>query len=199
MTIRNPYILIEWDDPCYIYFMKILDVGCGNQKTKRDKGEVIGVDNDPKSDADIFHDLNIFPYPFKNDEFDEIICSDVIEHLRDATAFLNEIHRIGKKGARVYIRTPHFSSVNAYIDPTHVRPFSVLSFDCFCENPRIASYLEHRLFRLKKGYISFPKLTRTLFAPFVYLANRFPLRYEQHYAFCMQAENIHIELEIKKE
>jgi SAM-dependent methyltransferase len=178
--------------------MKILDVGCGNQKTKRDGATVIGIDNNPESDADIMYDLDVFPYPFKDNEFDEILCFDVVEHLHNSPAVIREIHRIGKKGAMVHIRTPHFSSLCAYIDPTHLRPFSVLSFDCFCENPRVGSHIHKPFFRLKKSRISFPKFTRIFLFPFVFLANKFPLRYEEHFAFLLQAENIHLELEIIK-
>jgi hypothetical protein len=44
--------------------MKILDVGCGKNKRKG----AIGIDIDPNSDADVIHDLNIFPWPFNDNE-----------------------------------------------------------------------------------------------------------------------------------
>jgi len=179
-------------------YMKILDFGCGNKKAKIENMTVVGVDNNPASDADIIHDLDVFPYPFQNNEFDEIICSDVFEHLHNIPAVLNELFRISKKGALVYVRTPHFSSACAYIDPTHVRPFSVFSFDCFCKNPRIPSYFDKPLFVLKNSHISFPKFARIFLFPLVFLANKFPLRYEQHFAFLLQAENIHLELIVVK-
>ena len=41
--------------------------------------------------------------PFKNDAFDYVICSHVVEHAVDIERFLNEIQRVGKAG---YIETP---------------------------------------------------------------------------------------------
>lgn len=179
--------------------VKVLDLGCGRNKVERPGATVVGVDNDPGSKADVMHDLNNVPYPFKDNEFDEVVCMDVLEHLYDVPKVINEIHRISKPGAIVRIRSPHFSSLYAAIDPTHIRPFSVFSFDCFCENKGIIPHnISVNLFRVKKRRISFPKLTRIIFAPLVALFNKFPLRYEQYLAFRFQAENIHLELEVVK-
>ena len=41
--------------------------------------------------------------PFKNNEFDFVITSHVIEHVKDFTFFINEIERITKQG---YIELP---------------------------------------------------------------------------------------------
>ena len=59
--------------------MKILDLGCGCHKMPG----AIGVDFNPNSDADIIYDLNAFPYPFPDNEFDLIHCDGILEHLDD--------------------------------------------------------------------------------------------------------------------
>ncbi|MBN8833516.1 MAG: SAM-dependent methyltransferase [Niastella sp. SCN 39-18] len=41
--------------------------------------------------------------PFKDHEFDYVICCHVLEHVEDPIQFLSEIFRVGKKG---YIETP---------------------------------------------------------------------------------------------
>ena len=46
--------------------IKILDLGCGKKK----RPGSVGVDINPNSDADIIHDLNVFPYPFENSSFE---------------------------------------------------------------------------------------------------------------------------------
>jgi len=46
--------------------MKILDVGCGTNKHPG----AIGLDYNPRTGADVIHDLNEVPYPFPDDEFD---------------------------------------------------------------------------------------------------------------------------------
>src|SRR6266511_3157182 len=62
---------------------KILDVGCGQNKYPG----AIGIDSNPRSNADVIHDLGILPYPFADNEFDEIICRHVIEHVPDVMSF----------------------------------------------------------------------------------------------------------------
>ena len=64
-------------------------------------------------------------------------AQDVIEHLSDTIRVMEEIHRISRNGARVHITVPHFSSANAYTDPTHCRLFSYFSFDYFDAWPQI--------------------------------------------------------------
>ncbi len=41
--------------------------------------------------------------PFKDNEFDYIIASHVVEHVEDISYFLNELSRVGKRG---YIEVP---------------------------------------------------------------------------------------------
>jgi predicted SAM-dependent methyltransferase len=73
---------------------KILDVGCGQNKFPGS----IGIDANPRTHADVIHDLGLFPYPFSDDEFDEVISRHVIEHVPDVLGFVNELHRITKPG-----------------------------------------------------------------------------------------------------
>jgi predicted SAM-dependent methyltransferase len=56
---------------------RILDLGCGNKK----RPGAIGVDGNSRTVADVIHDLNAFPYPFPESNFDEIYLDNVLEHL----------------------------------------------------------------------------------------------------------------------
>jgi len=42
--------------------MKILDLGCGNNKRK----EAVGIDREDRPGVDIIHNLDIFPWPIKD-------------------------------------------------------------------------------------------------------------------------------------
>ena len=106
---------------------KILDVGCGQNKFPG----AIGIDANPRTQADIIHDLGVFPYPFSDDEFDEVISRHVIEHVPDVLGFVNELHRITKPGGRIKIVTPHYSNPDWATDPTHRNHFNSYSFTCF--------------------------------------------------------------------
>ena len=129
--------------------MKILDLGCGKRKQKG----AIGVDISEDTDADVIHDLNVFPYPFADNEFDYIYADNVIEHLDSVIKVLEELHRISKNGATIKIIVPFFRSHYAFIDPTHKHFFTVRSFDNFDPEKdfnRIYKYSQC-YFRVNKG------------------------------------------------
>jgi predicted SAM-dependent methyltransferase len=67
--------------------MKILDIGYGKAKFSGS----IGVDISNKTDADVIHDLNVFPYPFDDNTFDSIFCDNVLERLDDIIRTIGEI------------------------------------------------------------------------------------------------------------
>lgn len=106
---------------------KILDFGCG----KRKRANAIGIDRNPRSDADVLHDLNHIPYPFADNTFDEIYCDNILEHLDDVLQVMVELHRIAKPDGVVEITVPFFPHRNANTDPTHKHWFGVHSFDYF--------------------------------------------------------------------
>ena len=57
--------------------------------------------------------------------------SHIIEHVGDVMRTMAEVHRVAQPGANVFIATPHFSSHNSYVDPTHVRHLAATSFEYF--------------------------------------------------------------------
>jgi SAM-dependent methyltransferase len=168
----------------------VIDVGCGNAKYPG----ATGVDISPESQADLIVDLNEIPYPIESDSFDQILCQDVLEHLRYPLNVMNELHRIGRPGGRLQIRTPHYSSVLAYGDPTHEHYFSVMTMRSF-EQPLFPHPLPAR-FRLVHVTLDFWDPLR--WVGVARLANRFQSVYEMLFAFVLPAMNIRAELEILK-
>jgi SAM-dependent methyltransferase len=168
----------------------ILDIGCGSAKTPG----AVGLDISADTDADIVHDLDVFPYPIEDGSFDQILLQDVIEHVREPIHVFEELHRIARPGARIQLRTPHFSSVLAYGDPTHRHYFSTLAIESLAE-PRFAHYTDVR-FRVIH-------ISLDLWLPFRLiglqrLANRIPSLYEKYLAFRFPTMNIRAELEVLK-
>jgi SAM-dependent methyltransferase len=168
----------------------ILDVGCGSAKTPG----AVGLDLSPDTAADIVHDLDAFPYPIEDSSFDQILLQDVIEHVREPIRVFEELHRVARPAARVQLRTPHFSSVLAYGDPTHRHCFSTIAIRSLAE-PRFAHYTDVR-FRVVH-------VTLDMWLPFraiglSQLANRLPETYEKYFAFRFPSMNVRAELEVLK-
>jgi SAM-dependent methyltransferase len=168
----------------------VLDLGCGSQKAPG----AVGVDMSADTDADIVHDLDAFPYPLDDASFDQILLQDVIEHLAEPIRVFEELHRISRPGARIQLRTPHFSSVLAYGDPTHRHYFSTLAIRSLAE-PRFAHYTAAR-FRVVRMCLDMWLPFRAL--GLSRLANRFPEPYEKYLAFRFPSMNIRAELEVLK-
>jgi len=170
---------------------RVLDVGCGRKKYPG----AVGVDVSADTDADVVLDLDRIPYEeLESDAFDQILCQDVIEHVESPLRVMEELHRVARPGARIQLRTPHFSSVLAYGDPTHRHYFSTLAIRALAE-PRFAHYTPVRM-RVVDVSLDF-------WAPFrltgiAALANRHQTTYEKYFAFRFPAMNIRAEFEVLK-
>ena len=168
-----------------------LNLGCGR---KRVEGAV-NLDVTPDTNPDIVHDLNRRPWPFPDGHFREVLAYDVIEHLEDVLGAFEEIHRVSREGAIVRVVVPHFSSGNAYTDPTHRRFFGYFTLDCFTEDDQRSFYTRAR-FRLRHRQIIF---WPTLLNKIVWrLANRYPMWYELRWAWMFPALFLSFELEVVK-
>jgi len=137
---------------------RILDVGCGQNKFPG----AIGIDSNPRSHADVLHDLGKFPYPFGDNEFETIICRHVIEHVPDVIGFINELHRITKHGGRLKVVTPHYSNPDWATDPTHRNHFNSYSFTCFIPSQTPFPFYTNAELRLLSLHVSLANLWRAL-------------------------------------
>jgi SAM-dependent methyltransferase len=108
---------------------RVLDVGCGVRK----QSGAIGIDVNPRSDADVLHNLDVIPYPFPRNYFDEIVCDNILEHLNDVIQVMEELHRLAKPRALITVKVPFYPHRNANTDPSHRHFFGVHSFDYFIE------------------------------------------------------------------
>ena len=186
---------------------KILDLGCGKRKHKG----AIGIDYEKDSNADIIWDLNKVPYPFEDNTFDLVYCSDILEHLDNIIKVIEELYRISKHGAKIIIGSPHFSSHNAYTDLTHRRAFAIRSFDFFSDDETSVikySHLNARFKILTKKIIP----NRFIFKfrgkwlkirniPLEFLINLSPFTqdiYERFFTFIFTAEGVYFELKVIK-
>ena len=155
----------------------------------------VNLDVSAEVGADIVHDLTRLPWPLPSDAFREVYAFDVIEHLDDVVRVMEEVHRICRPGARVHITVPHFSSANAFTDPTHRHQFSCFSFDYFDESHGLAFYSRARFKRRSVQIVFYPSLVNKLVGR---LANRRPAAYERRWAWMFPAWFLSYELEAVK-
>ncbi len=164
----------------------------------------------PLAGVDIVHDMNETPWPIAENEFDEFVFDDVLEHSKNFLGILEEVYRAGKNGAVVKISVPHFSSDNMYSDPTHTIFFSSRSFNYFDKslNYKHSFYLQSVNFKISRVHLSFreyfTQAGRSAFNPFKwlgieYLVNRYSRIYERFFAWILPVAEIYYELEIIKD
>jgi SAM-dependent methyltransferase len=108
-----------------------LNLGCGTDIREG----FVNLDAAALPGVDVVHDLDVLPLPFEDGAFREIVCQDVLEHV-DLVGVLRECHRILAPGGAVHVRSPHFTSAAAHVDPTHRRAFSVETLDFFAASGR---------------------------------------------------------------
>lgn len=113
---------------------KELLIGCGSRKIKtlyrpdaKNWENLTTLDINPDHNPDIVYDLTQLPYPFEDNEFDEIHAYDVLEHTGrqgDHIFFFaqwSEFWRILKPNGAVFAKCPSWRSPWAWGDPSHTR------------------------------------------------------------------------------
>jgi SAM-dependent methyltransferase len=168
-----------------------LNLGCG----RKHRPGAVNLDRTSASSPDVVHDLDVRPWPFPDDRFDQVYAFDVVEHLADIVGTLEELHRICRDGASIEITVPHFSSGNAFTDPTHRHFFSRFSFDYFDETHEFGFYSAARFRVVRSNLIFTPSLVNKLVSR---LANRHARKYEARWAWIFPAWFISVELRIVK-
>ena len=171
-----------------------LNLGCGDDR----RPDAVGCDIDRHGEGvDVVCDLNHTPYPFRDGQFSEILCQDILEHLQDIPDVMAELHRLLRPDGLLRVRVPHFTSMDAYGDPTHRHLLSARSFDfCLQGGRRLPGLRTEPLFRLRRRRIVFYRPYRLL--GIAALANRFPVRWEGYFAYWFPAQYVLFELEALK-
>lgn len=104
-----------------------LNIGCGKDVMEGFEG----VDLFVGPSVRYVQNLESFPWVFEDSSVEEILMYNVLEHLRDTTKVMEELHRILIPNGKVTIKVPYYNSYGAATDPTHVRQFSEDSMNYF--------------------------------------------------------------------
>ncbi len=118
--------------------LKILDVGCGDavlfylMKKKFENVNLLFYGTDLSREAisvakrkngqGIFKVANAYMLPFKSEEFDIVISTDVIEHVNHPRKMISEMCRVLKKKCLVVVGTP-IKYTERPLDSMHVHEF----------------------------------------------------------------------------
>jgi len=145
--------------------LKKLNLGSGEFK----KEGHINVDYYSVSEPDVRHDLNKFPYPFSNDDFEVIEADHLLEHLENPFRVMRELHRISKNNGLIIVRVPHFS--RGFTHPDHRRGFDV-SFPYYFDPSFKGGYqgFKCKLIKMKLSWFAQPYLKKTVLPIPVYYA-----------------------------
>ncbi len=181
--------------------MKILDVGCGTNKYEG----AIGLDQNPRTNADVIHDLGKFPYPFEDNEFDFVYASHVVEHIPDVMRFVEELYRITKHGGKIEILTPHYTNPDWATDPTHRNHLNSYSFDTFDPEKQLFEFYTDVNLKAVKKYVTVLNLWKFLGVEFLINIDhklpslRFLRKFWEHYLnLIMRGKDIDFEFEVIK-
>jgi SAM-dependent methyltransferase len=181
---------------------KILDVGCGSNKFEG----AIGLDNNPKTSADVIHDLGEIPYPFEDSEFDLIVTRHVAEHVPDLMAFVSELYRITRDGGRIRIVTPHYTNPDWATDPTHRNHINSYTFNTFMADRQVFDFYTDVRLRPVRTYVSLLGLWKALGIEFVVNLDhknyklRFLRKFWEHYlSYIFRGKELHFEFEVVKD
>lgn len=173
-----------------------LNLGCGTIILP----DFVNLDYFKYPGVDVVHNLEKFPYPFKESTFSYVLISHVLEHLEDVPKTMKEIWRISKNGAIIEIGVPYFSSLNMVKDPTHKHFFAAATFDFF-ERGKLgkgnyfdeASQFNFKIVKRKIIY-SKNKILR-IFNPIVNLNQKL---YERFFAYIFPSQVLEVKLKVIK-
>lgn len=123
--------------------MKVLHLGCGRKG--RDlpvpvppDAEIITLDADGRLGPDVLCVLGRERLPLPDDSIDLAVAWHVLEHIGDPGSsgawfdFWEDLYRVLTPNGRLMFEAPHWQSVWAWADPTHVRvlsPEALVFFD----------------------------------------------------------------------
>jgi SAM-dependent methyltransferase len=163
------------------------------------------MDVNPRTAADVIHDLDDLPYPFSDNQFDEVIGRHVIEHVRNPMEVVCELHRITKPGGIVRLVAPHWTNPDFATDLTHRNHLNSYSFRNFVEDRAVFPFYTDVRFRQRRCRVTVQNLWKVFgLEILINLDNRYPrLRFirkfwEQYLNAFMRGKEVHYELEVLK-
>ena len=108
-----------------------------------------------RPEIDVAHDLNVLPWPWPDNSWDQIVARAVFEHLKlNLVETFNECWRILRPEGLLVVKVPHWQSDVSYRDPTHYwqfSPYALHVFDPDTEYGRDYGFYTTRRWKLVNG------------------------------------------------
>ncbi len=150
----------------------VLDFGCGSKPYEAlfvSTTSYIGLDIEVSGHSHIDEKIDVFydgkNIPFGDDHFDNVFCSEVMEHVFNPDESLQEIKRVLKPGGKLLLTCP-------FVWPEHEAPFDYARYSSF----GITHLLEKNGFeiiqRVKTGHFAEVILQQMIFYIFVLLPKK---------------------------
>lgn len=174
---------------------RILDVGCGPAK----EAGAFGLDQFPLPGVDCVCDLNA-PWPLEDESFDRVVFRHSIIHLNSLEHALREARRVLRTGGELEIISPHFSSDNAFTDPTMRFSTGWRTMDFYCSNGSTSyGYYGQLGLRIRARRIFLYRAEKRnarhhvvacLFWPLEAVINLMPRIYEKYLCFILRGNEV---------
>lgn len=131
---------------------RLIDIGAATKEIRKFLPKHIkyySLDN--QGDHDFKFDLDFGKMPFKSGVFDIVLCLETLEHVKNPTEVLQEINRISRNDAQIYLSMPNEYNIwlrFLYLIGVKDRmkePFEVVNKNLHIHLPRVKDIL--RLFK----------------------------------------------------
>ena len=147
--------------------------------------------------ADVYHDLNKFPWPFKTSSVSEVRMFHLWEHLDYVYEILDELHRVCKNDAIIHMRVPH--ATRNLTEPVRPMPFSYAKIIFLLNENKYKNKFKLILIKFNDGYQTATPIGRTIGRIKSGIFNVAPMFFERNFIYLVNGlEEIEFKLAIKK-
>lgn len=148
--------------------------------------------------GDVVHNLEIIPYPFKDNTFDEVVIFHVLEHIENQIGLFNELNRICKNNAVIKIVVPYFASPSYYIDPSHRCKFCYQTLEAYTQNSNYPYKLNYIIVKRRLTYLSCKGFMKSKSKLIDFIINLNPVMYQRFFCYILPCSELHIEMLVVK-
>ena len=159
-----------------------------------------GLDISPLPQVSVVARIDAPHIPFADGTLARVYAKNVLEHLPNLGAAMDEIWRVLAPGGHCAVEVPYFASVSAHADPTHVRAFTYSTFEHFGgpsgggarRRRNLHTWLGTARLDIRSRRLVFGRAHRWL--GIAWLANYLPVLYENLFVYWFPARALELEL-----